>query len=100
MRLKNTNTEGRYLGNVHMNETSENCSSSVLYKQGSMSPKTPNPISPMRLITTNIGSDTIGQQTRSHIPEGNKPKGDSPKTLSQRQQTVVVKVRRPNTGHH
>ena len=39
-----------------------------------MSPKTPNPISPMRLITTNIGSDTKGQQTRSHKPEGTYPK--------------------------
>ena len=24
MRLEKTNTEGRYLGNIHMNETSEN----------------------------------------------------------------------------
>ena len=78
MRLKKTNTEGRYQGNIHINETSENCSSSVLYKQGSMSPKTPNPISPMRLITTNIGSDTIGQQTRRYKPEGNIPEGNIP----------------------
>ena len=36
-----------------------------------------------------------GNIPEGNIPEGNKPEGDGPQTLSQRQQTVVVKVQGP-----
>ena len=67
------------------------CTCSVLYKQGSMSPKTPNPISLERLIKSNSKSNNIRatnpkEQTRRYkpegnIPEGNKPEGESEDTI-------------------